>query len=113
LGQGAQFVAAPDGGASVEGDGLEDFLHPGLRNAERVGVIGARAGQAERHRQAGERGLRELPALVDERIGQAASRQQVEGSRVEVEAAAEIRTRGAALDHDRGDAGQSQLAREQ
>ena len=111
--EGAQFVAAPDVGAEVAGAGLEDLLHPGLRDAQRIRVIGARAVQAERRRQAGERGLRQLPALVDERVGEAASRQQVEGAGVEVESAAEVRALGAAFDDDGGDRGQSQFAREQ
>ena len=43
---GAQLVPAPDVGSQFEGAVLEDLFDPGLRDAQRVRVVGARVGQA-------------------------------------------------------------------
>lgn len=50
--------------------------------------------------------MRDLPALLDEPIGKATARQQVQGPSVEREAAAESRSLRIALDHDGVDAGE-------
>lgn len=41
--QGAQFVATADLSAEVDGVRLERLLDPGLRDAQRVRVVGVRA----------------------------------------------------------------------